>query len=163
MKSLGVKFLCTGAVALMASLTLPAMAQTAPTETDMQILAQKVKADKKLLVAVNMQLTDAEAKGFWPIYDAYQRDLESLDGRLLNVITAYATAYNDGAVPNDLAKHLIDEYLAIGQDEAKMSRSYVPKLAEVLPGVKTARYLQIETKIRAVTRYELAGRIPLVE
>jgi hypothetical protein len=163
MKSLCVKFLCTGAAALIASLTLPAMAQTAPTETDMQILAQKVKADKKLLVAVNMQLTDAEAKGFWPIYDAYQRDLESVDGRLLNVITAYAAAYNDGAVPNDLAKHLIDEYLAIGQDEANMSRSYVPKLAEVLPGVKTARYLQIETKIRAVTRYELAGRIPLVE
>jgi hypothetical protein len=157
------KFLCAGAVALMASLAMPAMGQTAPTETDMQILAQKVKADKRLLVAVNMQLTDAEAKGFWPIYDAYQKDLEGVDGRLLSVISTYAAAYSDGSVPNDLAKHLIDEYLAIGQDEAKMTRSYVPKLAEVLPGAKVARYLQIETKIRAVERYELAGGIPLVQ
>lgn len=139
------------------------MAQTEPTESDMQILAQKVKADKKLLVAVNMQLTEGEAKGFWPIYDAYQSDLEGLNGRLLNVINAYADAYGSGAVPNDLAKHLIDEYLDIEQDEANLGRSYVPKLAKVMPGAKVARYLQIETKFRAIGRYELARRIPLVQ
>jgi hypothetical protein len=157
------KSLRAGAIALIASLTLPAMAQTVSTETDMQILAQKVKADKKLLVAVNMQLTDAEAKGFWPIYDAYQKDLQDVDGRLLTVISTYAAAYNGAAVPSDMARNLVDQYLDIEQDEAKMTRSYVPKLAEVLPGVKVARYLQIETKIRAVARYELAARIPLVE
>ena len=157
------KFLFAGTVALMAALALPAMAQTAPTDSDMQILAQKVRADKKLLVDVNMQLTDTEAKGFWPIYDAYQKDLEGVDGRLLKVISAYADAYSAGPIPNDLAKHLIGDYLDIQQDEAKMNRSYVPKLSEVLPGAKVARYLQIETKIRAVVRYELAGRIPLVE
>ncbi len=36
---------------------------------------QKLKADKKLLVASNMELTDAESKAFWPLYDAYQKDL----------------------------------------------------------------------------------------
>lgn len=157
------RFLLVGVVALMASMTLPAMAQTVPTDSDMQILAQKVKADKKLLVDVNMQLTDAEAKGFWPIYDAYQKDLETVDGRVLKVISTYADAYSAGPVPNDLAKRLIGEYLDIQQDEAKMDRSYVPKLSEVLPGAKVARYLQIETKIRAVVRYELAARIPLVQ
>ena len=157
------RLLLAGALALIGTLTLPAMGQTAPTETDMQILAQKVKADKKLLVDVNLHLTDAEAKGFWPIYDAYQKDLEGVDGRILKVISAYADAYNAGPIPNDLAKHLIGEYLDIQQDEAKMDGSYVPKLSEVLPGAKVARYLQIETKIRAVVRYELAGRIPLIQ
>jgi hypothetical protein len=157
------KPLYLAAVALAAALTLPVMAQTAPTETDMQILAQKVKADKKLLVAVNMQLTDAESKGFWPIYDAYQRDLETIDGRLLRTIATYADAYSSGPVPNDTARQLIDEYLAIQQDEARMNRSYVPKLAEVLPGAKVARYIQVETKIRAIVRYDLAARIPLVQ
>jgi hypothetical protein len=157
------KSLRLGVAALAAALTFPAMAQTAPTSTDMQIFAQKVKADKKLLVALNMQLTDAEAKGFWPVYDAYQRDLEAIDGRLLKTIAAYADAYSSGPVPNETARQLIDEYLAIQQDEAKMNRSYVPKLAEALPGAKVARYIQVETKIRAVVRYELAARIPLVQ
>ncbi|HEX2524030.1 MAG TPA: hypothetical protein VHP35_18115 [Terriglobia bacterium] len=48
---------------------VPALAQET-TSSNMEILRQKVKADKKLLVDQNMQLTEAEAKGFWPIYEA---------------------------------------------------------------------------------------------
>ena len=42
---------------------------------NMQILVEKVRADKKLLVAENMQLTEPEAKAFWPVYKAYQDEL----------------------------------------------------------------------------------------
>ena len=42
----------------------------------MQVLREKLKADKKLVVAANMDLKEAEAKGFWPIYDEYQKELE---------------------------------------------------------------------------------------
>jgi hypothetical protein len=34
---------------------------------------------------------------------------------------------------------------------------------EVLPGAKVAHYIQVETKIRAIVRYELAAQIPLVQ
>src|SRR5262245_31892513 len=64
-------------------------------ESDMQILREKLKADKKLVVAANMDLTDAEAKGFWPIYDSYQTDLQALNERLKNTIQSYADAYNN--------------------------------------------------------------------
>jgi hypothetical protein len=57
----------------------PAQAQSAQEKpaNNMQILAEKIKADKKLVVANNMGLTESEAKAFWPIYDAYQNDLAS--------------------------------------------------------------------------------------
>jgi hypothetical protein len=42
---------------------------------NMQIVLEKVRADKKLLVAENMQLTETEAKAFWPVYDQYQDEL----------------------------------------------------------------------------------------
>ena len=62
-------------------LAVPAFAQN-PTTTaanaDMEMLMQKIKADRKLLVAANMDLTDAEAKQFWPLYDAYQKELEQI-------------------------------------------------------------------------------------
>ena len=45
--------------AVAALLALPAAAQT---KSDMQILADKIKADKKLVVAANMQLSEEEAK-----------------------------------------------------------------------------------------------------
>jgi len=46
----------------------------------MEILAQKLKADKKLLVAQTVGVTDEEGKAFWPIYDAYQADLQKING-----------------------------------------------------------------------------------
>ena len=35
-----------------------------------------IQTDKKAYVASVLNLTPAEAKKFWPIYDQYQRDLE---------------------------------------------------------------------------------------
>lgn len=141
-------------------LALPAVAQTA---SDMQILAQKIKADKKLVVAANMQLTEAEAQGFWPVYESYQKDLQGINQRLLGAIKRYADAYNKGPVSDETAKKLINEAIAIEDAEVKLKRSYVPKLEKVIPGMKVARYIQIENKIRAIGKYELAAQIPLVQ
>jgi hypothetical protein len=148
-------------ILLAATLAAPLAAQDAG--TNMEILRQKVKADKKLLVAANMGLTDAEGKAFWPVYDAYQADLKQLNERTVRAIVAYADAYNKGPVPNETAKKLLAETLAIDAAEVSMKQSYVPKLEAVLPEAKVARYIQIESKIRAAIRYELAGEIPLVK
>ena len=141
-------------------LALPAAAQTA---SDMQILAQKIKSDKKLVVAANLQLTEDEAKGFWLVYEAYQKELEGINKRLLGTIKRYAEAYNKGPVSDETAKKLINEAIAIEEAEVKLKRSYAPKLEKVVPGMKVARYIQIENKIRAIGKYELAAQIPLVQ
>ena len=136
---------------------------TPAADTNMQILREKVKADKKLVVAANMELTDAEAKTFWPVYESYQKDLQALNERLKKAILSYADAYNNKTLTDEKAKQLADEALAIDEQEIKMRKAYATKLAAILPGKKAARYLQIENKIRAALRYELAGGIPLME
>lgn len=132
-------------------------------DTNMEILREKLKADKKLLVAANMSLTDAEAKNFWPVYDGYQKELQTLNDRLKKTIQNYADGYNANTLTDKTAKKLIDEVTAIDESEVKMRKSYATKLAKVLPGKKVARYLQIESKVRAVVRYELAAGIPLMK
>jgi Spy/CpxP family protein refolding chaperone len=155
------------AIVIAAGLAGSAMAQTAGTANagtaNMDILRQKIKADKKLVVAENLSLTDAEGTAFWPVYDAYQKDLQAINQRLTAVILAYADAYNKGAVSNETAKKLLDESLAIDAAEAKLKASSAPKILAALPATKAARYIQIENKIRAVVRYELAAGIPLVQ
>ena len=147
-------------VALSILLALPAAAQTA---SDMRILAEKIKADKKLVVAANMQLTEDEAKAFWPVYDAFQADMQKINQRMAAGIKRYAEAYGKGAVSDELAKKLLNEMIAIEESEVKLKRAYVPRLEKVIPGVKVARYMQIENNVRAVIRYELAAQIPLVQ
>lgn len=129
----------------------------------MEILRQKIYADKKFVVANNMNLTEAEAKAFWPIYEAYQQDLHQINERLARVINDYALVYHKGAALNDSVKKLLDEAIAAELAEVKLKQSYVPKLSKALPAVKVARYIQIENKIRAIVRYELAAAIPLAE
>jgi hypothetical protein len=133
-------------------------------QMNMEILKEKVKADKKLIVASNMNLTDAEAKNFWPLYDGYQKELEQINQRLISTIKGYADAFNagKGEISDDQAKKLLGEALGVEESEVKLRQSYAAKLGKVLPATKVARYLQIENKIRAIVKFELAAQIPLV-
>lgn len=154
-------------VLLIFSVTLPSYAEKKNVEenstvSNMEELRDKVSANKKLVVSNNISLTAEEANKFWPVYDAYQNDLHEINLRLARLIDDYAAAFNKGAIPNEKATQLIDEAIAIEMEEANLKRKYVPKLSAVLPGAKVARYLQIENKIRAIVRYELAEAIPLV-
>jgi len=133
------------------------------TDTNMQILLEKVKADKKLVVAANMDLSEAEATGFWPVYESYQKDLQGLNDRLRKTIIAYADAYNKKTLTDAQALQLTNEAIAIDQDEVQMRKAYAVKLAQVIPAKKVARYLQVENKIRAAIKYDLAAGIPLVQ
>ena len=132
-------------------------------DTNMQILRDKIKADKKLLVAANMDLTEAEGKAFWPIYDSYQKDLAGLNKRTLDLIVAYADAWNNNKLTDAVAGKLIKEMVAIEQAEGAMRKRQADKLVKAIPAKKAARYLQIESKIRAVIKYDLASQIPLAE
>jgi hypothetical protein len=143
--------------------SVQAQAQEAA-QMNMEILKEKIKADKKLVVAANMNLNDAEAKNFWPLYDGYQKELEQINQRLVTTIKGYADAYNagKGEISDDQAKKLLGEALGVEESEVKLRQSYAAKLGKVLPATKVARYLQIENKIRAIVKFELAAQIPLV-
>ena len=152
----------TALMVVIAAFPVPALSQDKPTD-NMQILRDKIKADKKLLVSENLNLTESEAKGFWPVYEEYQKDLAAINRRMANLIKSYAEDYNANTLTDEKAKKLTDELVAIGKSESELQAASVPKLRKVLPPKKVARYLQIENKIRAVVKYELAKAVPLVE
>ena len=108
-----------------------------------------------------MQLTESEAKAFWPVYEAYQADLAKLRDREIKLIEKFAVNYE--AMSDDAAKTLLEDSLSIDSDHQKLRQSYLSKIRGVLPDKKVARYYQLESKIDAVMEYEMAKRIPLVE
>lgn len=138
--------------------TLPA--QDKPAD-NMQIVLEKIKADKKLLIAQNMQLTETESKAFWPVYEQYQNELFLLRMRTLQLIKDYGAAYEN--MTNSTAKNLIDEYITIETLRLKLGETYLPKFRNALPDIKVVRYYQIENKINAILAYELAKNIPLLK
>ena len=140
----------------------PALAQDKPADNE-AIVRAKLQADKKLIVADNMQLTETEAKGFWPVYDAYQADLQKANNRIMALINSYAEVYRNNQLTDERAGKLLDEKLAIEEVEAQRDRTFAPKLTAVLPTRKVVRYLQIEARVRALVRYEISNNIPLMQ
>ena len=138
----------------------PASAQEKPAD-NMQIVLEKVRADKKLFIAENMELTEAEAKVFWPVYEQYQDELFLLRARTAKLISDFADAYEK--MTNETAKKLLDENITIETLGPKLRQAYLPKFRKVLPEVKVVRYYQIESKINAALIYELARNIPLMK
>ena len=141
-----------------------------------------------------MNLTEAESKKFWPVYEGYQKDLDKRNQRLGSLLQSYAQEYRNKSLNDEKAKKLLDEWLTIERDEVKHRRSYATKISQILPAkklidealaieqaeadlktayapklnkalpvIKVVRYLQIENKIRALIKYDLAQGVPLVQ
>jgi len=155
------KMISTGIPVILFGFVPYLMAQNKPAD-NMDILRDKIRADKKLVIAANMELTESEAKGFWPIYDGYQKDLQKINQRLANLLESYADDFRNKSLTDDKARKLINEATAIDKAEADLKSTYAPKLSKALPVKKVVRYLQIENKIRAVVKYDIASGVPLV-
>lgn len=140
----------------------PVCAQEKKADTsNMEILREKIQADKKLVVAANMDLTEAEAKAFWPIYQEYQAKLTKINEHMLKLIVNYAENYK--SMTNDIAQKLQKESMALEKERLSLKEQYLPKFQKAVTAMKAARYFQIENKIQAVVHYELASSIPLVK
>ena len=150
------------AIVLICLFAAPAVAQMQkPTDATMDSVRDAMKAQKRAFIAVNMQLTEAEEGKFWPLYDAYQKKLADFNKRTAELIQEYAANYE--AMTNEKAKKLLREFLALEDDIQKARKVNVKKFKEVLPTIKVFRYFQLENKINAVIKFDLAETIPLMK
>jgi len=136
-------------------------AKPAVAEADRDVLVNTVRANRRALVAVNLSLSSEEAVKFWPLYDRYQAEIAAIGDRVLALVGDYVDHYAD--LSNEKALQLMTDYLAAEAERLKVRQTYLPEFAKVLPGRTVARFYQIENKIDAVLRYDLAATIPVVE
>jgi len=149
-------------VAALGSAPAIARSQDKPAN-NLEIVHEKLKADKKLIVSKYMELTESEAKSFWPVYEDYQKDLQKIHERLGALLKSYAADYRGKSLTDEKAKKLLDEWIALEQDEVKQRSAFIPKVTKALPAKKAARYLQIENEYRMLLRYDLAATVPLAQ
>ena len=125
------------------------------------VLLDTIRANRKALVAVNLELSPAEADKFWPLYDRYQKEISAIGDRVVSIVEEYTATFRD--LSNDKALQLMEGYLAAEAERLQVRRSYLAEFKKILPGRTVARFYQIENKMDAVLRYELAATIPVVE
>ena len=140
----------------------PAAPSAAAEMGNADAVRQALRSDdaKRALVEKNLQLTPAEAKKFWPIYDEHQKELEKILRKQNRAMNDYIAA--EASMTDANAKRLITTVVSTDGDEQHLREATLKRVLKVLPARKAARYMQLENKLRSVVRYDIADHIPLV-
>jgi hypothetical protein len=137
-----------------------AAAQDKPVDT-VEALRDKLRADKRGVVTTMLELTETEAAGFWPVYNAYQGDMVAHYDRIAKLLDTYGTAFK--SMNDATANQLLGDFMAVQTSYLAIMANYLPRFERVLPPRKVARLYQLENKIRALVDYEFARDIPLIK
>jgi hypothetical protein len=130
-------------------------------ETDIKLLREDIRSERKRLVAANMPLTDTEATKFWPIYDQYAAEVSKLGDTRVALIKEYAQSYD--TMTDAQANDLMNRSAAIDQQFSALLTKYVPIFEKVISPKKTAKWYQIDRRLDLLINLELAANIPMVD
>jgi len=159
------KIASLAAALVVTALPVVSLAQSAPAaesvKADEQIILKQVMTDKRAVYAQNLQLTDAESRAFWPIYDEYEIKAKKLNDEFLALVDDYAAKF--GSISDADATAMLKTKMRIEKEREDLKQAYTKKVAKALPPVKALRYAQIETRLDNMLRREVYGLIPLAQ
>jgi len=130
-------------------------------DQDIDLMRKDVRSQKKQIIAANLQLSDAEAVKFWPVYDQYTAELVKINDAKYAAIKDYATNYD--TLTDDKALSLTRQILGVDQSVAQLREKYVPIVSKVISGKKTALFFQLDRRLVALIDLQLAAAIPMVQ
>lgn len=128
---------------------------------DIDLLRKDLRSKRKQLIAANLKLTDAEAAKFWPVYDQYITELITINDRKFDMIQEYAD--NWGKLTNEQSLLFIRNWLDMDIQIAQLRQKYVPIVAKILDGKKTATFSQLDRRIAMMIELQISSQLPLVQ
>ncbi len=130
-------------------------------EENTAIMQAVQSTDAKTLVAKNLNLTDAQAKAFWPLYDRYDAQRAKIEDRLDTVLTDYKLSCEQ--LCDEKAGQLINEWMKARHDLDELRQQYIAQFGAVIPPTKVLRLYQIEGLREAVIRVDRFKKVPLAK
>jgi hypothetical protein len=127
---------------------------------DIELLRKDLRSQKKQIIAANMDLTDAEAEKFWPVYDRYAADLSRIYDTKINLVEGYLDNYN--TMSGDDAEVYLRRRAAVEENVMQLRLKYVPEFRKVLSGRQAALFFQIEWRLDLLINLQLA-QAPLID
>jgi hypothetical protein len=141
----------------------PVAQSTSDASTDqyIEMLRKDVRSLRKQIVAANLDLTDAEAVKFWPIYDQYTADLGKINDTKVALIKDYARNYT--TMTDEQAEAYVRGRAAVDESVNRLRLKYFPVFHRVLSGKTAATFFQIEWRISLMIDLQLASQMPLIQ
>jgi hypothetical protein len=131
------------------------------TDQQIDLMRKDIQSQKRQVIAANMKLTDKEAEQFWPIFDQYNGELIQINNKKYAAIKEFARSYD--TLTGEQAEKLTRDGLEVDQAVAQLRQKYIPIFSKVIPGKKTALFMQLDRRLVMMIDLQLSAGIPLVE
>ena len=138
-------------------LALPFGASVADDGTDdfIELLRSDLRADKKAIVEVSMDISDADAELFWPIYDAYEKERKAIADRVLELVKKYPDAVN--VTGPETIRMLSADWFKLQEDRVALMKKYYkraekqisPRVAVPTSGMPYSQARSVQKNFRA--------------
>jgi len=128
--------------------------------SDIELTRAVIQIKRQAIVTGAMDLKEAEAQAFWPLYRDYRTEMFKVNDRYVTALVTYLDNYDN--LSDQLADKLLNDYLSIEKARLDVKAKYVPRFRKVLPSKKVVRFFQVDNKLDVLINAELASEIPLV-
>jgi hypothetical protein len=132
----------------------------APSAEEIRLLRKDLQSQKKQMVAANMDLTDAVAEKFWPVYDRYAADMARINDAKAALVKGYLENYT--TMTGEQAENYIRKRAAVEESVTQLRLKYIPEFNRVLTGRQTAMFFQIDWRLGLLVDLQLA-QMPLID
>jgi len=123
----------------------------------MRLDLQSSRAD---IMAKNMTLTADQAAKFWPVFNAYQKEQNSIIEDQLRDIKKYVESYDTLSDAGALA--LMKAHFTRDSKMNALRQKWLGEFQKVLPTKLAVRAMQIDRRLSLAAQTEVTSRIPLV-
>jgi hypothetical protein len=139
---------------------LPVSAQETP-EKYLELLRTDVRSQKVAVLTEALDLPQAQADVFWPIYREYDKELQGLGDRRVTLVKRFAEKY--GTLTDADADGFVKEWFDLQNDRTKLRQKYYGKISKATSSLVAARFLQVENTLEMLIDLNIAAELPLLK
>ena len=108
-----------------------------------------------------MQLSDSDAKVFWPIYREYNDELNKLNAAEAEEIKAYTKNYDN--ITDKEAEDIVNKSLHLEAQRVELKKKYFGKMKSALSASVAAKFYEIDSQFQDIVHLQTTSALPATQ
>ncbi len=130
-------------------------------QQDIALIQSIFGKEKQELVKDYMDLNEEQSTKFWPVYEAYENERQTIVRERLQGIANYAQKY--GELTDELAEKIMASVLDNDEKLVKLEKKYLGKMTKAVDGIVAVRYFQLENYLRNLVFAKIQEDLPCIQ
>jgi len=130
-------------------------------EDHMQTVRAKVVAKRDSALRTLLTMTDEQAKAFWPLQQAYDKELKQLGKTDRKLLSEFSEIYDK--LDKQSAKDIADRFFDSARERLALQQRYFEQVSNEVSPVVAVLFIQLQRRFETELQMERMRYAPLAE